>query len=254
MDTLVTQKPLQSAVAIDLAEAAERLGLSLKTLEVILQHGILNGYQDTDGRWKVILDADGAIPAPRSPENTAAGQPRSPVELRRDAPRRSEPPPPKADVPPLSPSQGEPSKSEAPKPETPKGEAPQSPPPRPPSPPAAPPRRTEPARPPAEIGSSTVERLLAEQVEYLRGQLERREGALAEKDALVGELMRRLVKLSRTAVERIPNDHVLRGEIELTKAEQSRITERHEKAMRNLGDVLASVRDYLARQKVKDKL
>jgi hypothetical protein len=227
----VSKKPLQTAGAIDLAEAAERLGLSLKTMQVIVEHGILNGFQDADGRWKVALDMDGGLstaPEVRAARTLAEAQS---VPLRSEAARsRVEPPKPQPEV-----------RAAEPPPQ-----AKPAPPPPPPPQPAAEIAVSRPAE-----GGSTVERLLAEQVEYLRDQLDKRDRVLAEKDTLVGELMLRLMKLSRTAVKRVGADPLLRDELDRTKAEQSKLSDKHEHAMRNIGDVLSSVRDYLARQRPK---
>jgi hypothetical protein len=236
----VSKKPQTTAGAIDLAEAAERLGLSLKTMQVIVEHGILNGFQDADGRWKVALDVDGGLstaPDVRAARELAAARAVPPQAT--PFPTPSEPPQPAQAEPPTAPPPAEP-------PPPPPQAPPPPPPPQPPLPSAA---ELPPSRP--ATGSTTVERLLAEQIEYLRVQLDKRDEVLAEKDTLIGELMVRLTKISRTAVRQVGGEPALRNELDRAKAEQSKLREKHDHAMRNIGDVLASVRDYLARQKPK---
>ena len=244
----MSEKPQAIAGAIDLAEAAERLGLSLKTMQVIVEHGILNGFQDADGRWKVALDVDGGLstaPDVRAAREQAAVY----AEPRRAEPFRTS----------REPAAAQPARSPEPPPVQPAPHPPPPPPPPsaaqpvpPPAQPAAPappqpvPPPVAPAPPP---GPSPMERMLIEQIEYLRALLEKREKALVEKDVLIGELMVRLTKISRTAVRQVGGEPVLRNELDRAKAEQSKLREKHEHAMRNIGDVLASVRDYLSRQK-----
>ena len=232
----MSKQPQAIAGAIDLAEAAERLGLSLKAMQVIVEHGILNGFQDTDGRWKVALDADGGL-------STAAD-----VRSMGDASSSHAPPGDAPRAEPAAPAPVPPEPAAPPPPQQPHEAQPPPPPPPPsPSPPSA--ADIPPSRP--AQGSTTVERLLAEQIEYLRAQLDKRDEALAEKDSLIGELMVRLTKISRTAVRQVGGEPGLRSELDRAKSEQAKLREKHDHAMRNIGDVLASVRDYLARQKPK---
>ena len=53
--------------AVDISTAAERLGISVQTLEGVLERGLLKGFRDADGRWKVLLEGgpqEGAGAAP----------------------------------------------------------------------------------------------------------------------------------------------------------------------------------------------
>ena len=114
-----------------------------------------------------------------------------------------------------------------------------------------PPPMTEPARPAA--GPTPSEKLLAEQVEYLRLQLDRRDKTIVEKDALIADLMQTLARLGRTAIKRIHTPGVvgedLQDEFDRNRRQQSEINERHERVLHNISDVLASVRNHLARQR-----
>ncbi|HYM31449.1 MAG TPA: hypothetical protein VEU47_09135 [Candidatus Cybelea sp.] len=152
-------------VATDIAEAAERLGMNVATIELLLQQGLLNGYRDTDGRWKVMLQLDSGQPA--SLEHASA----APLH-RHPSGSRSLPHPSRLD--------------EARNPDLRRG-------------------LKLPALWQTEDGRTTGERVLAEQIEYLRERIDTCDRACQEKDALISELMSGLLELSNKALDRLPH-------------------------------------------------
>ena len=171
--------------AIDLDEAARRLGVARASVRMAINRGFLKGYQTEDGRWKVYLDRHGDIPRP------PPGGKSNPAE-----------------------------------------------------------RAAETL--PAETNrmTSSVESLLAEQVEYLRKQLDRRDATVAAKDSLIAELTARLAKLGRSAVDRIgstpvsektaPPDQTTPTDAELQK-----------RTLHNIAETLLMVRNYLEQQRAR---
>ncbi len=116
--------------AVDISTAAERLGISVQTLEGVLDRGLLKGFKDADGRWKVLLEAGPA---------GASAEPH--VSVVREA------------------AGGGPSRTLS--------------------------RILDDTR-------SPLERVLAEQVDFLRVQLSDRDRAIIEKDAVIADLSRAL--------------------------------------------------------------
>ena len=102
------------------------------------------------------------------------------------------------------------------------------------------PDATPPVSPPAATGSAEV--LLREQIDYLRGRIERQDAVIAEKDRTIAEMASRILQLSETAILREaparPAADVVAG-----------FEARYEQAMRNMAETLVMVRDYLVRQK-----
>jgi len=177
--------------AIDLAEAARRLGVAQASVRMAINRGFLKGYQADDGHWKVYLDqpaearqpnsaADAAAPGTVQPGGDAAAAARTRMTM-------------------------------------------------------------------------SVETLLAEQVEYLRGQLERRDETVAAKDALIAELTARLAKLGRSAVERLghapgPAEPVPTTTERAALAEQQ---EQQRRTLRNIAETLLLVRNHLEQQRAR---
>lgn len=116
--------------AVDISTAAERLGISVQTLEGVLERGLLKGFKDADGRWKVLLEG--------GPQQGAGATPH--VSIAR---------------------------------ETGSG-------------PAATLSRI------LDDTRSPLERVLAEQVDFLRVQLADRDRAIIDKDAVIADLSRAL--------------------------------------------------------------
>jgi hypothetical protein len=116
--------------AVDVSTAAERLGISVQTLEGVLERGLLKGFKDADGRWKVLLEGgsqEGAgVPPHVSIARETGGGPAPTLSRILDDTR------------------------------------------------------------------SPLERVLAEQVDFLRVQLADRDRAISDKDAVIADLSRAL--------------------------------------------------------------
>lgn len=117
--------------AVDISTAAERLGISVQTLEGVLDRGLLKGFKDADGRWKVLLEGghqQGASTGPyvSTARESGGGGPSPTLSRILDDTR------------------------------------------------------------------SPLERVLAEQVDFLRVQLSDRDRAIIEKDAVIADLSRAL--------------------------------------------------------------
>lgn len=184
-----------SSGAIDLDEAARRLGISTVAARAAIERGLLNGFRDDSGRWKVWI-GNGHGTRPQAPP-----QPERPVEAARE---RSETPPTEA--------------------------------------------LREPPRPSSSV-AEIVERLMTDQVLYLRGLIDRHDKSAADKDALVADLMRRVIDLSRTAIHQIPGDAGLRDELARSRTEIQDLRQRHERITRSVTDTLLLVRNYLTRRR-----
>ena len=188
----MAQSP-DSIGAIDLEEAARRLGISVVAARAAIERGLLNGFRDESGRWKVWIGS--------GQESRPQAQPKRPADTPREKPEARV-----ADVP-----------REAP----------------------------EPTAGVAEI----VERLMTDQVLYLRGLIDRHDKSAADKDALVADLMRRVIDLSRTAIHQIPGDAGLRDELARSRAELQDLRQRHERITRSVTETLLLVRNYLTRRR-----
>lgn len=188
----MAQSP-DSIGAIDLEEAARRLGISVVAARAAIERGLLNGFRDESGRWKVWIG--------NGQESRPQAQPERPADTPREKPEARV-----ADVP-----------REAP----------------------------EPTAGVAEI----VERLMTDQVLYLRGLIDRHDKSAADKDALVADLMRRVIDLSRTAIHQIPGDAGLRDELARSRAELQDLRQRHERITRSVTETLLLVRNYLTRRR-----
>ncbi len=117
---------IEAVGAVNIAAAANRLGVSEATLETVLERGLLKGFRDPDGGWMVLLEplaSNGSSPPSFSVAREAT-KPGTGLSRILDDSR------------------------------------------------------------------SSIERVLAEQVEFLRSQLADRERAVADKDRLIAELTR----------------------------------------------------------------
>ena len=95
---------------------------------------------------------------------------------------------------------------------------------------------------PASTETGAAEVLLREQIDYLRGRIERQDAVIAEKDRTIAEMAGRILQLSETAILReVPG----RPATDVMAAFEAR----YEQAMRNMAETLVMVRDYLVRQK-----
>ncbi len=90
--------------------------------------------------------------------------------------------------------------------------------------------------------TAPTEVLLREQIDYLRGRIERQDAVIAEKDRTIAEIAGRILQLGETAILREaparPAADAMAG-----------FEARYEQAMRNMAETLVMVRDYLVRQK-----
>lgn len=184
-----------STGAIDLEEAARRLGISVVAARAAIERGLLSGFRDDTGRWKVWI-GNGQGPKPQ-----AQPQAERPVEAVRE------------------------------KPET---------------------HPAESLRAASQLSPNVaeiIERLMTDQVLYLRGLIDRHDKSAADKDALVADLMRRVIDLSRTAIHQIPGDAGLRDELARSRTEIQDLRQRHERITRSVTDTLLLVRNYLTRRR-----
>lgn len=101
----------------------------------------------------------------------------------------------------------------------------------------------DPAAAPA-TGSETgaAEVLLREQIDYLRGRIERQDAMIAEKDRTIAEIAGRVLQLGETAILR-------EAPVQPATDAVAGFEARYEQAMRNMAETLVMVRDYLVRQK-----
>lgn len=189
-----------STDAIDLEEAARRLGISVVAARAAIERGLLNGFRDDSGRWKVWI-GNGQGPKPQAQPQPERLAPERPAEVHRERP--------------------EPRPAEAPR------EAPR----------------------PSPSVAEIVERLMTDQLLYLRGLIDRHDKSAADKDALVADLMRRVIDLSRTAIHQIPGDAGLRDDLARSRAEIQDLRQRHERITRSVTDTLLLVRNYLTRRR-----
>lgn len=237
--------------AVELAEAADRLGISLATLQTIVEHGFLKAYRNESGSWMVQLEPGDGVPRRLAPVpgGPASGMPVQTGETPRPGGAET---PPARDLPPEPAARPEAAvtvsasaAAEAPVAAVPLPEPAFSPPAPLPAEPVAAPAATVTSSAAATTAAGLVERLLTEQIAYLRQQLERREHESLSRDRLVGELASRLAKLSRRGLER-PAENDLREQIERVRREQADISARHQRALDSLGDLLLSLRNHLA--------
>ncbi len=242
-------QPADMKDAVELAEAARRLGISLSTLRTIVEHGFLKAQRDDEGHWKVLLEPGDGVP-PRPLPRT--GGPKPMPGLWPAAASAPEPPPPS--FPPAAAASAAGDALSGP-PDAGEAQAPPPPPPASAAPalpvlPAVPAASIAPAVPAAPVApvADIVERLLTEQIIYLRQQLERREHEAWSRDQLVGELANHLAKLSRRGLDRPVAESDLRQQIERVRAEQAEVSARHQRALDGLGDLLLSLRNHLAGQ------
>ncbi len=234
----------QGAVTID--EAAKRLGISLGTLQTIVEHGFLKSFRDADGNWKVLLEPGEGLqhsPPPhgrRVPPAAVAAIAAAAASAPNASPAAGELPRHNlASTAPSDTALSDASSPDAAFVEPPLQASPSS---------AAMVGDTDAALAPDPLVAQTVERLLHEQVGYLRGQIERRDADLARKDQLIGELAGKLAKLGRRGLERPAAPSDLRAELDRVRQEQTDITGRHQRAIDSLGDLLLSLRNHLANQ------
>ena len=101
----------------------------------------------------------------------------------------------------------------------------------------------EPTAPPATAADSgATEVLLREQIDYLRGRIERQDAVIADKDRTIAEIAGRILQLGETAILREAPARPAADAVADFEA-------RYEQAMRNMAETLVMVRDYLVRQK-----
>lgn len=94
----------------------------------------------------------------------------------------------------------------------------------------------------ASIETGNVEVLLREQIDYLRGRIERQDAMIADKDRTIAEIAGRILQLGETAILR---EAPARPDADAVAGFEAR----YEQAMRNMAETLIMVRDYLVRQK-----
>lgn len=94
----------------------------------------------------------------------------------------------------------------------------------------------------ASIETENVEVLLREQIDYLRGRIERQDAMIADKDRTIAEIAGRILQLGETAILR---EAPARPDADAVAGFEAR----YEQAMRNMAETLIMVRDYLVRQK-----
>ena len=231
----------------------------MQTLVTLLEHGFLKGFKGEDGRWKVLLEAAEAAAAlaatlPGTEPRASQSQRQSPPAAAAPAPE-----PPARQPPPAAASRPAMHAAPPPAPEVQPEQPPMLRQPAPsvaePEPPRVPPA-AEPPRPLPAVETpprpTVAEKLLADQVDYLKAQLDRRDQTIVDKDALIAELMQSLARLGRTAIKRIGGsaaDDELHQEFERSRRQQAEVNERHERVLDGVSDVLSSVRNHLARQR-----
>lgn len=136
---MVTE-PLEAVGAVDVSVAAERLGISVSTLEAVLERGLLKGFRDGEGRWKVLLEsggANGSVPPFAMPRDATAAHGSALARI-------------------------------------------------------------------VEESRSPIERVLAEQVEFLREQLAQRDRAIVDKDRMIADLTRARLEAPKATPSSVP--------------------------------------------------
>lgn len=156
---------------IGFVEAAARLGISESTLRTVLERGFLKGVQDADGQWRIYLDPVSGAPVSAEGHVPRAGldSPASQSEAKPSAA--------KSGTNANADRGGDADRDSATCDST-----------------ASSSRN---GTMPASSGSrlSPLENVLAEEIQYLRKQIERRDETILKKDRLIDELTRRLAKL-----------------------------------------------------------
>lgn len=175
---LVLGEAKENPDTIGFAEAAALLGISESTLKTVLERGFLKSVQDADGQWRIYLDPLFGTPVPADRLGLQAMS-EDATESGAEFSTRAKPGPRVY----FGPGPGAGSGSDngsGPHPsagrdgDTGRGQG------------AADGRSGSSSR------LSALENVLAEEIQYLRKQIERRDEAIAKKDSLIDDLIRRL--------------------------------------------------------------
>jgi hypothetical protein len=164
---------------IGFAEAAVRLGISEATLRTVLERGFLKGAKDAEGQWRIYLDPLSGAPVPTDGHRPQA-EFTSPVSVAQSSTG-------KAGTNPNTSRGGD------------AGGGDQAT-----CDPGASLSRDNAVTASSGSRLSPLENVLAEEIQYLRKQIERRDEAIVKKDRLIDELTRRLAKLD-IVDGRLPN-------------------------------------------------
>ncbi len=171
---LVLGEAKENPDTIGFAEAAARLGISESTLKTVLERGFLKSVQDVDGQWRIYLDPLFGTPVPADGLGSQAMSDEA-TESGTEFPTQAKPDPRAyfgAGAGSGNGAGSHPSVSRG-------GDMG---------------RRQPAADGPSALSSglSALENVLAEEIQYLRRQIERRDEAIAKKDGLIDDLIRRL--------------------------------------------------------------
>lgn len=196
--------------ALDINAAAERLRLPVASLERALERKFVDGYRGGDGKWYVLLDT----PLDLSRMDDQGGNGPEPdmtglADRRAAAPGRAVNDAPEVDE-----------FAEA----------------------------AAGAEPDVRRLAELVEHL-AEEVRYLRRELSQRDKLLLARDDTIDKLLQHFAEVNQQIVKRVPSADLLQIQMEQAHQSQRQITERHERELTSVKDVLISLQDFLARSR-----
>ena len=242
--------------ALDLSAAANRLRLPIASVEKALERGFVDGYRNASGEWVVLLDKPSPFPPVDEAEMEALDAMADDVVDIRPAdaddfadylemPEYAET---AADD--LADDLGEDvlgTEVDLPTYETAVDVTPEIGPDSPVRRPAV----------PADNGSvaelSALVRHLEEEVRYLREEVVRREAGANEKDQTILRLMNRFADMNEAMVKRIPSSDAIYLQIEQAVRSQRHESERHERELNSIKDVLSSVRSFLSKTREQER-
>ncbi len=88
---------------------------------------------------------------------------------------------------------------------------------------------------------------LLDEVRYLREEVTRRDVEAGDKDETIIKLMERFAAMNKAIVERLPSADAIYMQIEQAMRHQRETSERHDRELHSIKDVLGSVRGYLSK-------
>ena len=242
--------------ALDLSAAANRLRLPIASVEKALERGFVDGYRNPNGEWVVLLDKPSPFPPVDDAETEALEAMTDEVVDIRPAdtddfadylemPEYSEPE--SDDFADDLEEEFLGTEVDLPSYETAVDVTPDIEP--------------EPSarRPsvPADNGSvaelTALVRHLQEEVRYLREEVVRREAGAKEKDQTILRLINRFADMNEAMVKRIPSSDAIYLQIEQAVRSQRHESERHERELNSIKDVLTSVRSFLSKTREQDR-